>query len=87
MCNWHYSKYTWVIPLKDNEVITITNAFQKNLNESKRKPNKIWDNKGIEFYNRSMKSWIEKKYLETYSTHKDRKFVVAERFIRTLKKL
>ena len=34
-----------------------------------------------------MKSWIEKNYLETYSAHKDRKFVVAERFIRTLKKL
>ena len=39
----------------------ITNAFQNILNESKRKPNKIWVDKGSEFDNRSMKSWLEKK--------------------------
>ena len=50
-----YSKYAWVIPLKKKS-ITITNAFQRTLNESKPKPNKIWVNEGIEFYNRSMKS-------------------------------
>ena len=48
-------------PLKDKKGITITNAFQKILDESKRKPNKIWVDKGSEFYNRSMKSWLEKK--------------------------
>ena len=37
-----YSKCAWVIPLKDKKGITITNAFQKNLDKSKRKPNKIW---------------------------------------------
>ena len=36
-----YSKYAWVIFLKDKRGITITNTFQKVLNESKRKPNKI----------------------------------------------
>ena len=55
-----YSKYACVIPLKDKKGITITNAFQKILKESNRKPNKIWVDKGIEFYNRSMKSWLEK---------------------------
>ena len=49
-----YSKHAWVIPLKDKKVITITNAFQKILYESNRKPNKIWVDKGSEFYNRSM---------------------------------
>ena len=39
----------------------ITSAFQNILNESKRKPNKIWVDKGSEFYNRSMKSRLEKK--------------------------
>ena len=52
-----YSKYAWVIPLKDKKGITITNAFQKILDESNRKPNKIWVDKGSEFYNRSMKAW------------------------------
>ena len=55
-----YSKYTWVIPLKDKKDITITYAFQRILNESKRKPNKIWGDKGSEFCNRSTKSWLEK---------------------------
>ena len=34
-----YSKYAWVIPLKDKRCITIINAFQKNLDESNRKLN------------------------------------------------
>ena len=51
-----YSQYAWVIPLKDKKGITTTNAFQKILDESNRKPNKIWVDKGSEFYNRSMKS-------------------------------
>ena len=41
--------------------------------------------KGLEFYNRSMKSWLEKNAIEIYSIHKEGKSVVAERFIRTLK--
>ena len=51
-----YSKYAWVIPLKDKKGITITNASQKILKESNRKPNEIWVDKGSEFYNSSMKS-------------------------------
>ena len=47
-----YSKYAWSIPLRDKKVITITDAFQKILDESKRKPNKICFDKGSEFYNR-----------------------------------
>ena len=49
-----YSKYTWAIPLKDEKGITITNAFQKILDEPNRKPNKIWVDKGSKFYNRSI---------------------------------
>ena len=55
-----FSKYAWVIPLKDEKCITIVNEFQKILNDSKRKSNKIRVDKGSEFYNRSMKSWLEK---------------------------
>ena len=50
-----FSKYAWVIPLKDKKSIAITNAFQKILDESNRKPNRIWVDKGSEFYNRSVK--------------------------------
>ena len=55
-----FSKYAWVIPLKDKKGITITNAFQRILNESNRNPNKVWVDIGSEFYNRSMKSRLEK---------------------------
>ena len=82
-----------VIPSKDKNGTTITNAFQKILKESNSreakckgcKPNKIWVDKGSEFYNRSMKSWLEKNDIETYSTHNEGKSVFAERFIRALK--
>ena len=63
--------------------ITITNAFQKILDEANRKPNKNWLGKGSEFYNRSLTSWLEKNDIEMYSTHNEGKSVVAaERFIR-----
>ena len=55
-----YSKYVLVILLKDIKGITFTNAFQKILNESNRKRNKTWVDKGSEFYNRSKKLWLEK---------------------------
>ena len=37
-----YSKYAWVIPLKDKKRIPITNTFQKILDKSNRQPNEIW---------------------------------------------
>ena len=80
-----YSKYAWVIPLKDKKDITITNAFQKILKECNRKPNKIWVDKDNEFYKRSMKSWLEKNGKAIYSNHHEGKSVIAQRFMRTLK--
>ena len=50
------SKCAWVIPIKYKKGITITNAFQKILKESNRKPNKIWVDDGSEFYNNSFKN-------------------------------
>ena len=47
-----YSKYPWGAPLKDKKGITNTDAFQTILDESNRKPNKIWVDKGSEFSNR-----------------------------------
>ena len=79
------TKYPWVIPLKHKKGITITNAFQKILDESKCKPNKIWVDKGSKFYNRSMKSFLQKNNIEMYSKHNERKSVIAEKCIRTLK--
>ena len=81
-----FSKYAWVIPLKDKKGISIVSAFQKILKESARKPNKTWVDKGSEFYNSHFKKWLKDNSIEMYSTHNEGKSVVAERFIRTIKK-
>ena len=46
-----YSKYAFVIPLKDKKGISIVNAFNKIIKQSNRRPNKIWIDQGGEFYN------------------------------------
>ena len=71
--------------MKDKKGVSIVNAFQNILKKPNRKLNKIWVNKGGEFYNRSMKSWLEKNDIVIYSTNNKGKSVVAERFIRTIK--
>ena len=75
----------WVIPLKEEKGIAITNSFQKILKESNRKPNKILVDKGSEFYKSSVKSWLEKNDIEMYSTDNEGKSVAAETFVKTLK--
>ena len=80
-----FSKYTFVVPLKDKKGISIVNAFQSILNKSKRKPNKIWVDKDSEFYNASFKKWLQDNDIVMFSTNNEGKSVVAERFIRTLK--
>ena len=80
-----YSKYTFVVPLKDKKGISIVNAFDKIIKQSKRKPNKIWVGQGSEFYNNNFKKWLSDNNIIMYSTYNEGKSVVAERFIKTLK--
>ena len=60
------SKYAWVDPLKDKKGVTIVNAFQEFLDKSGCKPNKIWVDKGSEFYNSSFKKWLKDNDIEMY---------------------
>ena len=69
----------WLYLWKRKKGVTITNAFQKILEESDRKPNKIWVQKDSEFYNSSFKKLLKDNNIEGYSTHNE------EKFIRTLK--
>ena len=91
-----FSKYAWVVPLKDKKGISIVKAFQSILKQSNSKcakgtsaqhvkPNKIWVDKGSEFYNAYFKKWLRDNDVVMYSTHNEGKSVVAERFIKTLK--
>ena len=80
-----FSKYAFVVPLKDKKGISIVNAFNKIIKQSNRKPNKIWVDQGSEFYNRVFKKWLSDNDIIMYSTFNEGKSVVAEKFIGTLK--
>ena len=80
-----FSKYVFVVPLKDKKGPTIINAFQSILDKSKRKPNKIWVDQGSEFYNNNFIKWLKDNDITMYSTYNKGESVAAERFIKTLK--
>ena len=46
--------------------------------KTKKKPYKICVNKGSKFYQRSMKSWLEKNTMDMYSTLNEGKSIAAE---------
>ena len=79
-----FSKYAWVIPIKDKKGASIANAFKKIISEG-RKPNKIWVDQGSELYNKSFTDFLKINNIDMYSTFNEGKSVIAERFIRTLK--
>ena len=73
-----FSKYTWVIPIKDKK------GFKKIISERK-KLNKIWVDQGSEFYHNPFKDFLIINNIEMYPTYNEGKSVVVERLIRTLK--
>ena len=73
-----FSKYAWVIPLKDKKGVSIVDASQKILKKSNRKPNKIWVDKGSKFYKNSFKKWLQDNDIIMYSTNNEGKSVIAE---------
>ena len=73
-----FSKYAWVVPLKDKKGVSFVNAFQSILDSSKRKPNKIWVDQGSEFYNTHFKKWLKDNNIEMYSTYNEGKSVMQQ---------
>ena len=70
-----FSKYAWFVPLKNKQISTVINAFQKKI--SKRKQNRIWVDQGSEFYNNAFKKFLKENNVEMYSTFNEGKSVVA----------
>ena len=66
-----FCKYAWIVALKDKKDVSIPDAFQKILDKSGRKPNKIWIDKGSEFCNNSFKRWLKDNDIEINSTHNE----------------
>ena len=66
-----FSRYAWVIPLKNKKGGSIVEGFEKILNDSNRKPNKIWVDHGSEFYNNKFKSFYSTLMKENQLLQKD----------------
>ena len=73
-----FSKYGWIVPLKNKKGKTVAEALENIFEE--RKPEKLWTDKGTEFKNKDVK-----KLIEIYSTENEEKSSVVERWIRTMK--
>ena len=73
-----FTKYAFVVPLKDTKGTTIVNAFQSILNNSKRKQTKIWVDQDGEFYNTHFKKWLKGNGIIMYSTHNKGKSVLLK---------
>ena len=80
-----FTKYAWVNPLKDKKGKTVLNAFIETVNESNRKPNKLWVDQRREFYYKLIQEWLDNNNTLMYFTHNEGKLVIAERFMKTLK--
>ena len=80
----NYTKYAWAIPLKDKSGRSTTTALKNLIEKAKRKPDKIWSDRGKEFYNKTFLDFLKQKEIQIYSTNSDLKAVFVERFNRTL---
>ena len=80
-----FSKFAWSIPLKNKSALTVLNAMKSIVHKSHRKPQRIWVDKGSEFYNKNFKEWVKDNNMIMYSTYGESKSVIVERFQRTLK--
>ena len=63
-----FSKYAWVVSLKDKRGISIVNAFHKRVSKG-RKPSEIWVDQSGEFYNNLFKRFLKINNIEMYSTY------------------
>ena len=79
-----FSKYGWIVPLKDKKGESVTEAFKSIFKEG-RKPQYLWVDKGKEFYNKNLKDLLEKNGIHMYSTENEEKSSVVERWNRTIK--
>ena len=63
-----FSKYGWIIPLKDKKTESVSLAFDHIFKKSKRKPEKLWTDKGSEFISKHFKDFLKKNNIMLYHT-------------------
>ena len=80
-----FSKYAWVIPLKNKTGPSLVEAFNAVILASGRNPEKIMTDQGTEFFNRHFQALMKENDIVLYNTYNETKASIVERLIRTLK--
>ena len=80
-----FSKYGWIVPLKDKKTESVSLAFDGIIKKSKRKPDKLWTDKGSEFISKHFKEFLKKNNIKLYHTENEEKSSIVERWNRTMK--
>jgi hypothetical protein len=79
-----FSKYAWVIPIKNKTGVEVEKALQKIFDQG-RMPDKVHTDEGKEFLNKNVKNLLNKNNVELFVLRSEMKASVVERFNRTLK--
>ena len=82
-----FSKHLWVEPLPNKAHDSVLQGFQNIFHNTHRRPTLLRTDKGKEFTNRWVKSYLKKQGIHAYTTKNETKANYAERAIRTLKGL
>ena len=80
-----FSKYGWIVPLKDKKTESVSLAFDEIFKKSEIKPEKLWTDKGSEFVSKHFKDFLKKNKIILYHTQNEEKSSVVERWNRTIK--
>ena len=80
-----FSKYGWIVPLKDKKTESVSSAFNTIFKKSKRKPEMLWTDKGSEFISKDFKEFLKKNKIKLYHTENEEKSSIVERWNRTIK--
>ena len=71
--------------MKDKKTERVSLAFDTILKKSKRKPEKLWTDKGSEFISKHFKDFLKRHNITLYHTQNEEKSSVVERWNRTMK--
>ena len=80
-----FSKYAWAIPIMSKRGEEIVQAFKRILKMSGRKPKRLQTDKGKEFLNTKVQSFLRENGIQLFTTESDKKASIVERFNRTTK--
>ena len=80
-----FSKYGWIVSLKDKKTESVSLALDLIFEKSKRKPEKLWTDKGSEFISKHFKDFLKKNNIKLYHTENEEKSSIVERWNKTMK--